>query len=73
MFKDRLPDFYDEEQSGLPSVVNFQVLTRKSVKDSFEISQFQNFHMNFHKLHALFCRSLSQLSQAITSFAQDGF
>jgi hypothetical protein len=45
-------------------------LTKKFVKDS--VSQFQNFHLNYHKFHALFSRRLSQLGYAITSFAQDG-
>jgi hypothetical protein len=44
-----------------PSVVNdlFKVLTKKFVKDS--ASQFENFHVNFHKLYALFSMRLSQL------------
>jgi hypothetical protein len=40
------------------------------VKD--DPSQFHIFCVNFHKLHALFCKKFSQLGYAITIFAQDG-
>jgi hypothetical protein len=36
----------------------FTVLTKKFVKDG--TSQFQNFHVNFHKFHALLSVKLSQ-------------
>jgi hypothetical protein len=66
---------HDEEQSGQPSVVSddfFKVLTKKYVKDG--ASQFQNFHVNFQKFHALFSMILSYLGLAIIkSSAQDGF
>jgi hypothetical protein len=41
-----------------PSAV-FKVLTNIFVKDG--ASKFENFHVNFHKFHALFCMRLSQL------------
>jgi hypothetical protein len=47
------------------------MLTKKFVKDG--ASQFQNYHVNFHKFQALFSMKLSQLSYAVTRFEQDGF
>jgi hypothetical protein len=47
-----------------------QSVDQISAKDG--ASQFQNFHVNFHKFHALFSTRLLQLGQAITNFAQDG-
>jgi hypothetical protein len=49
------------EAVGQPSVVSddfFKVLTNKCVKD--DTSQFQNFHVNFHKYHTFFSMRLSQ-------------
>jgi hypothetical protein len=40
-------------------VILFKVLTKKFVKGG--ASQFQNFHVNFHKFYALFCTRLSLL------------
>jgi hypothetical protein len=45
-----------------PSEVSYnlvQSVDQKCMKDG--ISQFQNFHVNFHKFHALFSTRLSQL------------
>jgi hypothetical protein len=50
------------EVVGQPSVVSddlVQSVGQKFVKDG--TSQFQNFHVNFHKFHAQFCMRLSQL------------
>jgi hypothetical protein len=66
MLKDGWTDVLNEEGSGQPSVV-LKMLTKKFVKDG--TSQFQNFHVNFHKFYALFFMRLSQLGYAITSFA----
>jgi hypothetical protein len=41
----------------------FKVLTKKIVKNGG--SQFQNFHVNFQKFHALFITRLSHLGYAI--------
>jgi hypothetical protein len=41
-------------------IILFKVLTKKFVKDS--ASQFQNFCVNFHKSHTLFCTRFSQAS-----------
>jgi hypothetical protein len=49
----------------------FKVLTKKFVKDG--ASQFQNFHVNIHMFHSLFSARISQIGQAVTTFAQDGF
>jgi hypothetical protein len=49
------------EVVGWPSVVSdniVQSVEQKSEKDS--ASQFQNFHVNFHKFHALFSTRLSE-------------
>jgi hypothetical protein len=74
MFRDGRTNVHYEEWRGLPSVVNddlVKVLTKIFVKDG--ASQFQNFHVNFHKYHALFSMRLLQLDWTITSFVQDGF
>jgi hypothetical protein len=52
-------------------MILFEVLTKKFVKES--ASQFQNFHVNFQKFHALFSMRLLQLGYDITSFVQDEF
>jgi hypothetical protein len=55
-------DVHDDERCGQPSVVKddlFKVLTKKFVKDS--PSEFQYFHVNFHKFHGLFSTRSSQL------------
>jgi hypothetical protein len=52
-------------------MILFKVFTKKFVKDG--ASQFLNFHVNYHKFHALFSTRLSQLDYAITSFAQAEF
>jgi hypothetical protein len=52
-------------------MILFKVLTKKFVKDGN--SEFQNFRVNFCTFHAPFSTRLSQIGQAITSFAQDGF
>jgi hypothetical protein len=46
-------------------MILFKVLAKKFVKDS--ISQFRNFHVNFHRFHPLFSTRLSQtrLSQVL--------
>jgi hypothetical protein len=52
----------DEKRSGGPAICSerwLKVLINKSVKDG--ASQFQNFHVNFHKFQALFSKRLSQL------------
>jgi hypothetical protein len=68
MFKDGRTNVHDEERNGGLSVVCailFKMLTKKFLKDGD--SQFQNFRVNFHKFHALFCTRLSQtrLSQVL--------
>jgi hypothetical protein len=59
MFKDGQTNVYNEEQYGRPSVVSdlVELLIRKFVKDG--ASQFQNFHVNIHKLHALLCKIIT--------------
>jgi hypothetical protein len=62
MFKDGWIVVHDEERSSRSSVVSDGFIQRddqKFVKDG--TSQFQNFHVNFHKFHSLFCIRLSQL------------
>jgi hypothetical protein len=62
MFKDAPTDVHDEERSGRPSVVTddfVQSINKKFVKDG--ASHFQNFRVNFHKLHTIFSTGLSQL------------
>jgi hypothetical protein len=74
MFKDGRRNVHNEEQSDRSSVVRddyIQSVQQIFVKDG--AAQFQNFCVNFHKLHVLFSTKLSQLGYAITSFAQDGF
>jgi hypothetical protein len=74
MFKDGQTDVHNEERSGRPSVVSddlVQSIDKKFVKD--DASQFQNFRVNFHKFHTLFCTRLPQSGCAITRFAQDRF
>jgi hypothetical protein len=59
MFKDGRTNVHDEERSGRPSVVNevlFKVLTDKFVKVGTS-----QFHVSFHKFHALSSMRLSQL------------
>jgi transposase len=61
MFEDGHTGIHDEERSGRPSVVSddlVKALPKKICEDS--TSQFQNFHVNFHKFHALFSMILSQ-------------
>jgi hypothetical protein len=51
---------HHEQQSGRPPAVSddlVQIVDQKTVKDG--ASQFQNFHMNFHKFHALLSTRLS--------------
>jgi hypothetical protein len=65
---------HNEEQSEWSSGVSVdlvQSVGQKFVKGG--ASQFHKFRVNLHKFHALFSMRLSQLDQAITSFAQDGF
>jgi hypothetical protein len=52
-------------------MILFKVLTKKFVKDS--ATQFQNFHVNFHKLHSLFSKRLSQarLSQVLRNVGSE--
>jgi hypothetical protein len=55
MLKDGKTNVHDEDQSGLPSVMNDDLVrsvNQKSVKDGG--SQLQKFHLNFYKLNALF-------------------
>jgi hypothetical protein len=62
MFNDGWTNVHDEEWSSRRSVVSddpVQSVDKKIVKDSS--SQFQDFHVNFHKFHTLFFMSLSQL------------
>jgi hypothetical protein len=66
MFKNGRTDVHGEEGSGRPPVVRvilFKMLTKKFVKDG--ASKFQNFHVNFHKFHALFSTRLSLLGYAV--------
>jgi hypothetical protein len=61
MFKDGGTDIHDGQRSGRPSVLSddlVQMLTKKFAKDG--ASQFQNFHVNFHKFRSLFSTRLSQ-------------
>jgi transposase len=54
MFKNRRTRVHDEERSGGPSVASDDLVRnvdQKIVKE--EASQFQNFRVNFHKIHAL--------------------
>jgi hypothetical protein len=56
MFKDGRTNVYDEERSGRPPVVSgdrVQIVKQKCVKDGA-------FRVKFRKLHAQFCRRLSQ-------------
>jgi hypothetical protein len=74
MLKDGRTNVHGEERSDGPVVVSdddVQIVDQKFEKDS--ASQFQNFHVNFHNFHALFSTRFSQLGQATTSFAQEGF
>jgi hypothetical protein len=62
MFKDVRTNIHDESRSVRPFAVSddlVQSVEQKNVKDG--ASQFQNFHVNFHKFHALFSMRLSQL------------
>jgi hypothetical protein len=61
MFKDRWRNVHDEEGSGQPSVGNdlVQSVDKKFVNDG--ASQFQTFHVNLRKFHALPSVRLSQL------------
>jgi hypothetical protein len=52
-------------------MILFKVLNKKFVKDG--ASQFQNFHVNSHKFHAIFSTRFSQVRYPITRFAQEGF
>jgi hypothetical protein len=63
-------DVPNEERSSRPAIL-FRVLAKKFVKDG--ASQFQKFHVNVHKFHALFFTRLSQSGKAITNVAQDVF
>jgi hypothetical protein len=56
MFKDGRTNIHDEEWSGRSSIVSDY---NKFVKDG--ASQFQNFRVNFNKIHALFSTRLPQL------------
>jgi transposase len=70
MFKAGRTNVHDEKRSGRPSVVSDDLVrsvdqTKKIVKDG--ASQFQKFHVNFHKFHAFFSTRLSQLDYVIAS------
>jgi hypothetical protein len=74
MFKDGRINVHDEERSGRPSVVsNDLVQTVDQQICKYGASQFQNFHVNFHKFHSLFFTRFSQLGLAIVSFENDDF
>jgi hypothetical protein len=58
----RRTDVHEEERIGRPSVLSdelVKVSNKQSVKGG--ASQFQNFHVNSHKLHEVFSARLSQL------------
>jgi hypothetical protein len=64
MFREGRTNVHGEERSDRPAICSellsfFKVLTKKFVEDG--ASQFQNFHVNFHKFHALFFARLLQL------------
>jgi hypothetical protein len=74
MFKDGRTNIHDDERNGRPSSVSddlVQNVDQNSMKDG--TSQFQNFNVKLHKFQALFAATFSQLDQAATRFAQDGF
>jgi hypothetical protein len=61
MFKDGRANYvHEEERSGLPSVVSYDLVQRidqKICKSS--ASKFQNFQVYFRKFHTLFSTKLS--------------
>jgi hypothetical protein len=74
MFKDGRTNIHDEEWSGRSSVViddHAQIVDKKIVKDG--ALQFQNFLLNFHKLHWLFSMRLShsRVSQILRKMASE--
>jgi hypothetical protein len=60
MFKDGHTNVHNEEQSGQPSVVSDDLVQSAGQKNCER--QFQNFCVNFHKIHALLSIRFSQLS-----------
>jgi hypothetical protein len=74
MCKDERTDIHDEERSGQPFITSdgfFKLPNKKIVKDG--ASQFQNFRVNFHKVHALLSMRLSQarLSQVLRKMGSE--
>jgi hypothetical protein len=63
MFKDGQINVHDEEQSSRPSEVSDDLVQSVDKKRTVEdgTSQFQNFHGNFHKFHAMFLTRLLHL------------